>query len=90
MAYSKRVYLTKVTTVTRPDPIGEVQVPYLATLPIDPSGPTDPYHWDVVYSSDGDDNGTGQYSSCFVGVYTTDENHAILEADPDITRIDDL
>lgn len=67
-------------------------VPYLASLPLDPSSPEDPYHWDVIYDDKGDEDGLtpGTHEFCFVGVYTTLENHQILEADPDITRIDDI
>jgi hypothetical protein len=92
--YEKRVYLTKVVFVDKVI-AGEViptQVPYLASLPIDPTGPDDPYEWDVIYDDKGDEDGVtpGHHDKCMVGVYTTLENHALLEADPDILRIDNL
>lgn len=88
----KRVYLTKVIKITRPEPVGETQVPYLASLPLDPQSPDDPYHWDVVYDDNGDPDGVtpGTHDKCFVGVYTTETNHQILENDPDIIRVDNL
>lgn len=91
----KRVYLTKVVRIDRPGPEGEMiptNLPYLASLPIDPASADDPYHWDVVYDDKGDEDGIspGVHETCFVGVYTTPENHAILEADPEITRVDNI
>lgn len=88
----KRLYLTKVVTVDKGTPIGLTQVPYLASLPIDPVDSSDLYHWDVVYDSKGDPDGEtpGIHDTCIVGVYTTLENHTLLESDPDITRIDDI
>lgn len=88
----KRLYITKVVKVDGPEPIGKVQVPYLANLPLGPSGPNDPYHWDVIYDSKGDPDGEtpGTHDKCIVGVYTTPENHAILESDVDLIRIDNL
>jgi len=90
--FEKRVYLTKVVKVIKPEPFGECQVPYLASLPIDPTDPDDPYHWDVIYDHNGDVGGItpGIHERCVVGVYTITENHALLEADPEITRIDNL
>lgn len=91
MEWEKRVYLTKVVKITNPV-LGEVQVPYLAGLSLDPVSPSDPYHWDVVYDSEGDPEGAtpGIHHTCMVGVYTTLDKHAQLEADNDIIRIDNI
>ena len=88
MAYSKHVYITPVTTILRliAGELVSVQVPYLAGLPHDPSSPDDPYHWDVVYNEGGMANGV--HDSCIVGVYTEEDNHAILQADPDIIFVE--
>ena len=93
--YSKRLYLTKVVKIQRDIPgqgLTDVQVPYLATLPIDPSSADDPYYWDVVYDDHGDPAGStpGIHLKCIVAVNTEEANHTILEDDPDIIRIDDL
>lgn len=90
MAYSKRLYLTKVVPFQYPEPMGLTYVPYLSSLPLKKNG--DPYHWDVLYDKSGDADGQtpGYYQRCLVAVYAEDSDHAILEADPEILRIDNI
>ena len=90
--YSKRIYITKTQFIERPFPIGRTQVPYLASLPIDPFGADDPYHWDIIYDDTGDLDGIhpGTNDRCLVAVFCEETEHEILESDPDIIRIDDL
>jgi len=83
MAYSHKIYLTKVVTQSRPsgDENVDTLVPYLSTIDtdIDRDPSTDPFHWNVCYSED--------MQTATIGVYCDDTDHAILEADEDITLL---
>lgn len=86
----KRVYIiTGAQMIDAGEPIGEVYMPDFSVLPelIDVyRAGTDDDYWDVVYSKLDTD---GIHDSAVVGIYTTIENHELLEAEPHIKRIDD-
>lgn len=87
----KRVYIiNRMQLVDAGPPIGEYYMPWLAGIDDLMEGwksGSDDDHWEPVYS---DAKTQDIHDSAIVGIYTTDANHAILEADPDIERIDDI
>lgn len=86
----KRVYIiNRMQLVETGLPVGAVHMPWLAGITelLEPYTNEDDDHWDVIYSKDMTE---GISSQAVVGVYTSEENHAILESDPDIERIDDI
>lgn len=81
----KQMYIiNRMDFVDMGEPIGEIYRPYLAGLTHFDDINED--YWDVVYSHDHVD---GVAESALVTIYTTKKNHDILEADPDIERVDD-
>lgn len=79
----KRVYLTHLVKKNLPEPLGETYVPY---VPISLDG----RWWSIITDTKGDDDGTGVFEKCFIGIDATEEEHAIIEADESILRIDNL
>lgn len=71
-------------TVDMGEPLGIVYRPWLGGL--DHFDDDNEDHWDVIYSQE---HTNGVHERAIVGVYTDEVNHAILEKDPDIIRVDD-
>lgn len=84
----KRVYSIEGSAVIETgDEIGSAYIPDFTVIPslLENYRPgTDDDHWDVITSEDHTD---GVHNSYLVGIYTTIENHTILESQDHITRI---
>lgn len=89
MAYSKKVYLTKVVGITK-TMAGEqiaVQVPYLSTVKREEERSLeDPFYWDVVYDEAGMTSGI--HTTAVVGIFCDETDHDVLESDPDIILVE--
>lgn len=88
---TKKVYLiNRMQLVDLGEPLGDTYMPDFSAVNSlfegYHSGSEDD-HWDAHYS---DDDFNGVPEQALVGIYTTEENHAILEKDPDFKRVDNI
>jgi len=87
----KRVYhITRSMLINVDEHLGDVYMPDFLCVPELLNGyrpGSDDDHWDAVTSEKHTD---GIFDSYLVGIYTTIENHELLEKEDHITRIDNL
>jgi hypothetical protein len=83
----KRIYIiNKFDVITHPV-LGEYYIPYLAGITHWDDSNNSSY-WTAIYNHQTEEDPIPHQA--IVTVYTDETDHAILEADPDITRLDDI